>query len=197
MCCISKIQKNESNSQQNWSRLFRFSSCVVSQRYRKMKAIHNLTTFTIHYFEVVLYLKDTEKWKQFTTITVNFDSNSLLCCISKIQKNESNSQQARNICKMAFSCVVSQRYRKMKAIHNLFSVRIFIFLVVLYLKDTEKWKQFTTEWKPGTTWRSLCCISKIQKNESNSQQQMLMLPILHSCVVSQRYRKMKAIHNLN
>ena len=32
----------------------------------------------------------------------------------------------------------------MKAIHNNFAILILFDYVVLYLKDTEKWKQFTT-----------------------------------------------------
>ena len=41
-----------------------------------------------------------------------------LCCISKIQKNESNSQHIGGGSIAKYGCVVSQRYRKMKAIHN-------------------------------------------------------------------------------
>ena len=118
--------------------------CVVSQRYRKMKAIHNKHGIFVKWHLVVLYLKDTEKWKQFTTYLVYPNFLALLCCISKIQKNESNSQLGGILRYYQQSCVVSQRYRKMKAIHNqLLQVHSRSF-VVLYLKDTEKWKQFTT-----------------------------------------------------
>ena len=41
--------------------------CFVSQRYWKMKAIHNKITIGLPINKVVLYPKDTEKWKQFTT----------------------------------------------------------------------------------------------------------------------------------
>ena len=43
------------------------NSCFVSQRYWKMKAIHNDHRFVRDEQMVVLYPKDTEKWKQFTT----------------------------------------------------------------------------------------------------------------------------------
>ena len=43
-----------------------------------------------------------------------------LCNISKILKNESNSQHADEIRKPYKGCVISQRYSKMKAIHNIF-----------------------------------------------------------------------------
>ena len=42
---------------------------------------------------VVLYPKDTEKWKQFTTPEEYSEIHALLFCIPKILKNESNSQQ--------------------------------------------------------------------------------------------------------
>ncbi|SIT09830.1 hypothetical protein SAMN05421796_11511 [Chryseobacterium piscicola] len=66
--------------------------CCVSQRYLKMKAIHN-------YGEGVRYT-------------------AKLLCIPKILKNESNSQLEPAVKKMVDGCCVSQRYLKMKAIHN-------------------------------------------------------------------------------
>ena len=169
LCCISKIQKNESNSQLQNQPPPQYLGCVVSQRYRKMKAIHNSFGCFPRTLPVVLYLKDTEKWKQFTTVTVFMRSFLKLCCISKIQKNESNSQRANGERKGRGGCVVSQRYRKMKAIHNCQSKNPLPLIVVLYLKDTEKWKQFTTAGFKYPLSLLLCCISKIQKNESNSQ----------------------------
>ena len=144
LCCISKIQKNESNSQLPKPLSCAARCCVVSQRYRKMKAIHNYFLKCAGGLTVVLYLKDTEKWKQFTTIHHYKYQLVRLCCISKIQKNESNSQLCDKIEFVISCCVVSQRYRKMKAIHNSLGVSYFGIFVVLYLKDTEKWKQFTT-----------------------------------------------------
>ena len=144
LCCISKIQKNESNSQPKLKIIHKIYSCVVSQRYRKMKAIHNYIEITKSQLDVVLYLKDTEKWKQFTTWILFKTSTNSLCCISKIQKNESNSQHWERRSWIRLRCVVSQRYRKMKAIHNDSQYQQDPKEVVLYLKDTEKWKQFTT-----------------------------------------------------
>ena len=57
-----------------------------------MKAIHNWDDEADSRKFVVLYPKDTEKWKQFTTYII------AIHCI--------------------LSCFVSQRYWKMKAIHN-------------------------------------------------------------------------------
>ena len=169
LCYISKILKNESNSQRQYSIYFPILRCVISQRYWKMKAIHNRSSASVLNEIVVLYLKDTEKWKQFTTRTQVKDGDGLLCYISKILKNESNSQHSITFHKSRNGCVISQRYWKMKAIHN-------------------NWQQATIKW-------TLCYISKILKNESNSQ--LLPLPLfLHlCCVISQRYWKMKAIHN--
>ena len=144
LCYISKILKNESNSQLNVSSVRKPKSCVISQRYSKMKAIHNDSGGTDSTNIVVLYLKDTQKWKQFTTVRKRKRIVRMLCYISKILKNESNSQQIWIVFKLNSCCVISQRYSKMKAIHNYLNRQIIIFTVVLYLKDTQKWKQFTT-----------------------------------------------------
>ena len=61
LCYISKILKNESNSQHNVSLEFLNLSCVISQRYSKMKAIHNELLEAGKVTDVVLYLKDTQK----------------------------------------------------------------------------------------------------------------------------------------
>ena len=65
--CIPKILKNESNSQHELGFIDKDDSCFVSQRYWKMKAIHNNGVCIEDFINVVLYPKDTEKWKQFTT----------------------------------------------------------------------------------------------------------------------------------
>ena len=142
--CIPKILKNESNSQHDWIRACWFDGCFVSQRYWKMKAIHNSCNNNIIFIYVVLYPKDTEKWKQFTTLEQLWIILLKLFCIPKILKNESNSQLAGYSNTFQFCCFVSQRYWKMKAIHNRNSFFINFEHVVLYPKDTEKWKQFTT-----------------------------------------------------
>ncbi len=158
---------------------------------------------------VVLYPKDTEKWKQFTTPKQQKIKLKKLFCIPKILKNESNSQLFLCFLQYYESCFVSQRYWKMKAIHNLFK-HFFVFtFVVLYPKDTEKWKQFTTFRWNWFDRRRLFCIPKILKNESNSQRFLGAPAGYAGCFVSQRYWKMKsskgkarrfgvakAIHNL-
>ncbi len=142
-----------------------------------------------------MYPKDTEKWKQFTTLFNNNINREELFCIPKILKNESNSQLATNSSQNWAGCFVSQRYWKMKAIHNN-GLSIFQnFYVVLYPKDTEKWKQFTTYSIERQIVEVLFCIPKILKNESNSQQANRWASLNERCFVSQRYWKMKAIHN--
>ena len=195
LCYISKILKNESNSQQVATSERLPESCVISQRYSKMKAIHNYYRFLVWILCVVLYLKDTQKWKQFTTSTPLGSKRQPLCYISKILKNESNSQPLCASWGCFRGCVISQRYSKMKAIHNYVLDYTLWSLVVLYLKDTQKWKQFTTTRNYGDIFAALCYISKILKNESNSQHNLLPALRIVSCVISQRYSKMKAIHN--
>ena len=116
-----------------------------------------------------MYPKDTEKWKQFTTRIQASLIPALLLCIPKILKNESNSQRSEEIEVTILSCCVSQRYWKMKAIHNSYEIQKEIHLVVVYPKDTEKWKQFTTDNEKLREKGLLLCIPKILKNESNSQ----------------------------
>ena len=144
---------------------------------------------------VVLYPKDTEKWKQFTTHRLVHWLDCALFCIPKILKNESNSQLPDTDATGKKGCFVSQRYWKMKAIHNTTGSFQIVILVVLYPKDTEKWKQFTTIDNSDLKAKKLFCIPKILKNESNSQPIYSLLIIYTGCFVSQRYWKMKAIHN--
>ena len=134
-----------------------------------MKAIHNLPIVRWTLKSVVSYLKDTEKWKQLTTIRQQEIYLVWLCRISKILKNESNSQPSSPAVTLEPCCVVSQRYWKMKAIHNTSKTDSSNKGVVSYLKDTEKWKQFTTNNQGMNALLKLCRISKILKNESNSQ----------------------------
>ena len=143
--------------------------CCVSQRYWKMKAIHNTKWKGKCWHKVVVYPKDTEKWKQFTTIQKNDSKTSKLLCIPKILKNESNSQHRQDGILAQLCCCVSQRYWKMKAIHNVTQLNLNKRVVVVYPKDTEKWKQFTTPLLLYIRKILLLCIPKILKNESNSQ----------------------------
>ena len=144
LLCIPKILKNESNSQRWWLWWWYKLGCCVSQRYWKMKAIHNLLGFNVLILFVVVYPKDTEKWKQFTTVNDDTAKVVMLLCIPKILKNESNSQQNKYSFTFRKRCCVSQRYWKMKAIHNTINALYCALYVVVYPKDTEKWKQFTT-----------------------------------------------------
>ena len=139
-----------------------------------MKAIHNRNRRRHYQRNVVLYPKDTEKWKQFTTDSFSSAITLWLFCIPKILKNESNSQLRCTVVFFYRSCFVSQRYWKMKAIHNLSAKECSLFVVVLYPKDTEKWKQFTTKLQEEQTSSSLFCIPKILKNESNSQRKLIL-----------------------
>ena len=196
LLCIPKILKNESNSQRRMIVARSYGGCCVSQRYWKMKAIHNYSSNRSEKWIVVVYPKDTEKWKQFTTKGIASKCWLLLLCIPKILKNESNSQRTLVRNRNKSGCCVSQRYWKMKAIHNTRTIKKLSNQVVVYPKDTEKWKQFTTSKASNKIKRTLLCIPKILKNESNSQQINYARRCRKSCCVSQRYWKMKAIHNV-
>jgi len=141
---MSKIQIFESNSQQGVQLADNNEGCFRCQRYKFLKAIHNAN-------RIIVWLK-------------------LLFSMSKIQIFESNSQPLRYPSSWNVSCFRCQRYKFLKAIHNkrahlqyicsLFSMSkiqifesnsqlkfVFLFLqpVVFDVKDTNFWKQFTTE----------------------------------------------------
>ncbi len=60
-----------------------------------------------------------------------------LCYITKIFKIESNSQLTLTYDDMFLRCVISQRYSKLKAIHNASDTKHVDALVVLYHKDIQ------------------------------------------------------------
>ena len=73
--------------------------------------------------------------------------------------------------------------------------RISNYIVVQNIKDTNFWKQFTTDFYNIHFTNSLFRISKIQTFESNSQRRPSTLPDFFSCSEYQRYKLLKAIHN--
>ena len=109
-----------------------------------MKAIHNHWKRRDRILQVVPNIKDTNYWKQFTTISYSEQLTVALFRISKILIIESNSQPA------------SQRLWPSNVVPN--------------IKDTNYWKQFTTAGNRLPRETRLFRISKILIIESNSQQ---------------------------
>ena len=66
----TKIQIFESNSQLRWSGKRVVLGCFKLQRYKFLKAIHNAMEISILLHQVVSNYKDTNFWKQFTTICI-------------------------------------------------------------------------------------------------------------------------------
>ena len=89
---------------------------------------------------------------------------------TKIQTFESNSQQSFDFYNKGFGCFRLQRYKLLKAIHN----PPVVFHVALQLFQT----------------------TKIQTFESNSQRLLLSGIVTVCCFRLQRYKLLKAIHNL-
>ena len=169
-------------------------SCFRLQRYKLLKAIHNLNQAVCIGWVVVSDYKDTNFWKQFTTIG---------CGISVIP-----------------CCFRLQRYKLLKAIHNCLGWYVLFAVVVSDYKDTNFWKQFTTR---STQWSSrqgcfrlqrykllkaihnnsdlsrfICALfqtTKIQTFESNSQPSLIQPISTKGCFRLQRYKLLKAIHN--
>ena len=143
--------------------------CSEYQRYKLLKAIHNSFLNSTSLLIVVQNIKDTNFWKQFTTITFITYFLKLLFRISKIQTFESNSQRYADNKKRKLGCSEYQRYKLLKAIHNDIVMFSIVFIVVQNIKDTNFWKQFTT-WNGTSKYQTvLFRISKIQTFESNSQ----------------------------
>ena len=142
---ISKIQTFESNSQHLLPCRLSIPCCSEYQRYKLLKAIHNFALFFPFGFIVAQNIKDTNFWKQFTTIlsclhyffrcseyqrykllkaihnyVFVFRIYCLLLRISKIQTFESNSQLRLLLWLRLFRCSEYQRYKLLKAIHNMF-----------------------------------------------------------------------------
>ena len=120
-------------------------------------------------YMVVVGIKDTEFWKQFTTLQCKGLWIFWLLLVSKILNSESNSQPIYSTRINTLCCCWYQRYWILKAIHNS-SLNIFLLaLVVVGIKDTEFWKQFTTISCPSHYLVKLLLVSKILNSESNSQ----------------------------
>ena len=143
--------------------------CFRLQRYKLLKAIHNTSVYGQKWTEVVSDYKDTNFWKQFTTLVESLLSD--LCCFRL------------------------QRYKLLKAIHNTFELWFWRKIVVSDYKDTNFWKQFTT---CHSTWLEVSALfqtTKIQTFESNSQHNDRSPRQIRSCFRLQRYKLLKAIHN--
>ena len=141
---VSKILFIESNSQHFYASVQLFHCCCWYQRYCLLKAIHNSWLTMCRLITVVVGIKDTVYWKQFTTPVLRKQQWSLLLLVSKILFIESNSQPVIFISDETSGCCWYQRYCLLKAIHNLMKIIKTFLYVVVGIKDTVYWKQFTT-----------------------------------------------------
>ena len=191
----TKIQIFESNSQQDNVKHRSGTGCFRQQRYKFLKAIHNLVCSRIQSITVVSDNKDTNFWKQFTTWSKNDTELLSLFQTTKIQIFESNSQRIiwKNI--RLKRCFRQQRYKFLKAIHNLMYSLTSWYWVVSDNKDTNFWKQFTTVPTFKNKFLLLFQTTKIQIFESNSQRLVIFYFFCPCCFRQQRYKFLKAIHN--
>ena len=169
--------------------------CLRIQRYKLLKAIHNLRFTPILRAMVVSDYKDTNFWKQFTTAATFIYFSVWLFQTTKIQTFESNSQQRDMRQSNLFCCFRLQRYKLLKAIHNRVMKGILLDSVVSDYKDTNFWKQFTTAVYVLPTSLRLFQTTKIQTFESNSQLILQRSNAIIGCFRLQRYKLLKAIHN--
>ena len=193
---VSKILFIESNSQL-WLYTCRAPICCCwYQRYCLLKAIHNMLSCQSLPFFVVVGIKDTVYWKQFTTKAPVIANRYELLLVSKILFIESNSQQVVLVYLKMFRCCWYQRYCLLKAIHNIGTYMTIASFVVVGIKDTVYWKQFTTAANGFNKYFGLLLVSKILFIESNSQLNFLSFIMLLCCCWYQRYCLLKAIHNV-
>ena len=140
--------------------------------------------------------------------------------VTKIQIFESNSQHGRLPFRLSVRCSPSQRYKFLKAIHNRVRIQKTPYWDVRRHKDTNFWKQFTTQRRRQHLSFLMFAVTKIQIFESNSQQYILLPSGVKDvrrhkdtnfwkqfttqtgiannarwCSPSQRYKFLKAIHN--
>ena len=165
----TKIQTFESNSQQSKKSSDRKGGCFKLQRYKLLKAIHNLIASRV--------------------------SRTVLFQTTKIQTFESNSQRLPSCTSLPVRCFKLQRYKLLKAIHNKAGTFPRESYVVSNYKDTNFWKQFTTLSLGVKQNSSLFQTTKIQTFESNSQPPSAKGGMLRRCFKLQRYKLLKAIHN--
>ena len=116
---VSKILNSESNSQRAKIDCIINACCCWYQRYWILKAIHNYCIRFRAWTRVVVGIKDTEFWKQFTTAISSIYCSLWLLLVSKILNSESNSQQVIYTNCYPLGCCWYQRYWILKAIHNL------------------------------------------------------------------------------
>ena len=171
------------------------SRCFRLQRYKLLKAIHNWVDPAKIEKKVVSDYKDTNFWKQFTTISPGAPSAPWLFQTTKIQTFESNSQLPLRHFNFNCCCFRLQRYKLLKAIHNALEASFQRTSVVSDYKDTNFWKQFTTVFVSVNISLSLFQTTKIQTFESNSQRKHCLSYPSRRCFRLQRYKLLKAIHN--
>ena len=191
----TKIQTFESNSQLSCFAPALLDCCFRLQRYKLLKAIHNLRIKTSMRAIVVSDYENTNFWKQFTTPVRLATSFCELFQTTKIQTFESNSQREFEPQKQHRSCFRLRRYKLLKAIHNRVRYAELLRLVVSDYKDTNFWKQFTTRSRRSGGCRVLFQTTKIQIFESNSQLGECSLSGCEGCFRLQKYNFLKAIHN--
>ena len=177
---------------EHWDKI----GCFRLQRYKLLKAIHNCTVQNVKIPKVVSDYKDTNFWKQFTTTCIGFPYHFR---VVSDYKDTNFWKQFTTSCVLSASpkgCFRLQRYKLLKAIHNRHRKCEWAKWVVSDYKDTNFWKQFTTRTVVPIFAVRLFQTTKIQTFESNSQQSEIPAENLGSCFRLQRYKLLKAIHNI-
>ena len=160
-----------------------------------MKGIHNIFSKWVGNCRVETSHANLQKWKEFTTLIKYYNVFNGLRLLTRIYKNERNSQ--RYIFHKIFSICwdFSREFTKMKGIHNNYSVLCANAYVETSHANLQKWKEFTTIKYYLTFFALLRLLTRIYKNERNSQH-FTRQELLEWCWdFSREFTKMKGIHN--
>ena len=119
---IPKVQTFESQSQLFNTSVCRVNGCSRYQRYKLLRANHNQLLISFFECGVVPDTKGTNFWEPITTNFYSFNCRILLFQIPKVQTFESQSQPVLTLSSYLACCSRYQRYKLLRANHNIFSL---------------------------------------------------------------------------
>ena len=141
---IPKVQTFESQSQRMAALQTATNCCSRYQRYKLLRANHNLFIGLEFVLHVVPDTKGTNFWEPITTDLGVYHSIILLFQIPKVQTFESQSQLLCNYLRLYRSCSRYQRYKLLRANHNKNEPNTAQKAVVPDTKGTNFWEPITT-----------------------------------------------------
>ena len=193
---VRQRYKNESKSQLVECAENTVVGCCQYDKDTKMKANHNALLRWRLTVTVVASTTKIQKWKQITTMLLEWSEWMWLLPVRQRYKNESKSQRYWRYCRWYWCCCQYDKDTKMKANHNTFPLREILRLVVASTTKIQKWKQITTKSAEESEQWSLLPVRQRYKNESKSQPFLSFSSCVLCCCQYDKDTKMKANHNV-